>query len=124
MISCRLVPSEDWTAQKVTLTLEKVGDVANKITCMTINRRPFTCAGTASDIGLKEYSPETDFRSDKVSMTATLNDDTITSTIVYRCSVEVAGEDDEKATDTKLIYVQKIRKFRIYREPQYFDVSD
>ena len=112
-ISCGLTNPSEWITQTVTLTLEKVNDSIDKITCTTDDLdsdgvKEFSCTGDAG--GVASYTPK-DTASSSVSMTATLDDTQLTSTVVYRCSVEVGAVDDEKATDTKLIYVQKIRKF-------------
>ena len=104
-ISCGLTNPGDWNEQTVTLTLEKVNDSADKkITCTT-TAGVFSCTGDATGV-----TSTYDVDSGSVSMTATLDDTVLTSTVVYRCSVEVGAVIDEKATDTKLIYVQKIRK--------------
>ena len=106
-ISCGLTNPSDWITQTVTLTLENVKDPSNKITCTTTNGASvFSCTGGAG--GVASVTPT---ETTEVSMTATLDTTPLTSTVVYRCSVEVGADVDEKATDTKLIYVQKIRKF-------------
>ena len=107
-IYCGLQDPDQWTEQTVKLTLEKVG--GGKVTC---NNDPaaagpkFTC-DSATNAVLKKITPSTT----EVSVTATL-DDGITSTTTFRCSVEVGTEEDGKATDTKLIYVQKIGEIQM-----------
>jgi len=91
--------------QTVELTLENLEDQANKFTCKTSGGdtdRIFTCPGSAK--GIEKVEPMIN----GVSVTATLKEE-IVSTTKFRCSVTVgADSDDEKATDTKLIYAQKI----------------
>ena len=110
MIYCGLTNPSEWKEQIVTLTLEKVNDSSGKITCKTDQASQFSCTGGAG--GVASYTPTEDVKSSSFSMTATLDATLLTSTVVYRCSVEVGAEDDEKATNTKLIYIQKIRKYQ------------
>ena len=110
MIYCGLTNPSEWKEQIVTLTLEKVNDSSGKITCTTDQASQFSCTGGAGGVG--SYTPTEDVKSESVSMTATLDATLLPSTVVYRCSVEVGADDDEKATNTKLIYIQKIRKYQ------------
>ena len=97
-IECGLENPTEWMEEVVTLTLEST-DGKSKITCQT-NSSAFTCDVTGSGM-LTEDPPS-------VKVTAALTT-AVTETTAFRCTVEV-GDVDNKATDTKLIYAQKICK--------------
>jgi hypothetical protein len=109
-IDCGLTSPTEWTGQEVTLTLEKVG--ADKITCTTkTTEKKFSCSTDNGVLGgdkiFKTIVQPDSSKNDEVKLIATLGTG-ITETTSLRCTVKV-GSGDEEASDTKLIYVQKIR---------------
>ena len=93
-ITCGLSDPGSWTAEKVLLEIE---DRAKLCTC-NVENNVFSCVEDSAQCEVENTSEV------KVKYNLDAN---IDSTTVFRCNVKV-GDDGDEATDTKLIYAEKI----------------
>ena len=107
-LECGLSNAGDWVKQTVKLTFEAIrGDA--KVECTT-EEGTFSCSeAKGTEKVLDAITPENreipTADGDKVHMTAKNKG---TETASFRCSVSVGDPKDDPATDTKLVYAQKI----------------